>query len=334
MAFKKAAAIKTAQGYKLTWQGENTKEIKIYAAGDSAFLPADKYFIGNGMGGECEVEVDFDERAYFILESADGSKIRTAERLKKAEKIRNFRDIGGYPTNDGGWVKWGVLYRSGAHDKASQNDLQLLQSLGVKSVIDYRSTREFTESPDRKADGIIYLSNPPFPENAGAADVLHFNIENEQKVDEGLIECNRVLATAEESFKAYHQLFKNALNDERVPFLQHCTAGKDRVGVGVCCMLLTLGVDKETIIEDYLLSNLGKLSRDELKVIFDAQGKVLNEDEAKAADALMGVKTMYLEKFLEIVERDYADFNEFLQKALGITAEEIQIFRDKYTERF
>ena len=332
MAFYSANTEKTKNGYQISWKGINVDEVEIYAATVNTFQPTAENYITKGQGGCCEVNVDFDQRAYFILKAQDGSKIRTAVRKITTDGIKNFRDIGGYQAKDGRWVKWGLLYRSAAHDQASENDLKLIQQLGIKSVIDYRSSREFKEAPDKRADGVVYLSNPPFPENAGAADVLHFDTKSEEKAIFGMLECNRVLATAEDSFKAYRKLFQSALDDELVPTVQHCTAGKDRVGVGVCCMLLALGVDENIVMEDYLLSNADKLPIEKLTAAMNKKGKPMPLERIKAMDALLGVRAEYLQEFLNIVKSNYATFDDFLIKALGLTEEEINSFRDKYLE--
>lgn len=330
MPFMKADTVKTADGYKISWSGENTEKIKIYAAAKNDFLPAEDNFLTTVQGGECEVKVDFPERAYFILQSADGSRIRTAVRLIKTDKIKNFRDIGGYLADDGRRVKWGMLYRSAAHDTASDEDLKLIKELGIKSVIDYRTSREYTEAPDKKIDGVSYISDPPFPENAGAADVLHFDHKSEQGAIGGMINCNYVLATADDSFKAYHKLFETALDDKMVPTLQHCTAGKDRVGVGVCCMLWALGVDNETIMEDYLLSNYGKLP---IEKLMGKKAAYMSEDQLKAIDALLGVRKEYLAKFIDTVDANYPTREAFLTEAIGLSRDEIKEFQDKFLER-
>ncbi len=330
MPFLKADTVKTDCGYKITWLGENIGKIKIYAAAKNDFLPAEDNFLTDAQGGECTVKVSFPERAYFILKAEDGAAIRTAVRLLKTEKIKNFRDIGGYLAKDGRRVKWGMLYRSAAHDVATDNDLKFVEELGIKSVVDYRTSREYTDAPDRRIDGVSYISDPPFPENAGAADVLHFDHKSEQGAIEGMLNCNYVLATAEDSFKAYHKLFEIALDDKMVPTLQHCTAGKDRVGVGVCCMLWALGVDEDTIMEDYLLSNYGKLPVEKL---MGAKAAKMSEDSLKAIDALLGVRKEYLGKFLDTVKAKYGTPEAFLTKAIGLTEDEIKAFQDKYLER-
>ncbi len=49
--------------------------------------------------------------------------------------------------------------------------------------------------------------------------------------------------------------FKTLMEADKTPLMFHCTAGKDRAGFAAALFLAALGVDRETIIEDYMLTN-------------------------------------------------------------------------------
>jgi protein-tyrosine phosphatase len=59
----------------------------------------------------------------------------------------NLRDIGGYRTTDGQWVRMGVVYRSQALS-LSPADLAVVDNLGITADYDLRTTEEIAESPD------------------------------------------------------------------------------------------------------------------------------------------------------------------------------------------
>ena len=81
---------------------------------------------------------------------------REAHRLLNFEGIPNFRDLGGYPTDDGRQVKWGVLYRAGTFAHASRADQSDLVKLKLTRLIDFRSSAEKTEEPNQLPDPVTF----------------------------------------------------------------------------------------------------------------------------------------------------------------------------------
>ena len=52
------------------------------------------------------------DRWYFDLKPAHGADLVTADRALHLATAPNFRDVGGYRTADGRWVRMGLVYRS------------------------------------------------------------------------------------------------------------------------------------------------------------------------------------------------------------------------------
>ena len=82
------------------------------------------------------------------------------ERRVALEGQPNFRDLGGYPTDDGRSVKWGLLYRSGALHKLTEADLEKLRARRIAKVIDLRADSEVAKAPDRVPAGARALRLP------------------------------------------------------------------------------------------------------------------------------------------------------------------------------
>lgn len=66
---------------------------------------------------------------------------------------------------------------------------------------------------------------------------------------------NTLLVTDPLCISRYRKLFSLLQNEENIPLMFHCSAGKDRTGMAAALVLSSLGVDEETILDDYLLSN-------------------------------------------------------------------------------
>ena len=146
-----------------------------------------------------------------------------------------------------------------------------------------------------------------------------------------LIAANVRLAKEDYPHQVYRQHLQTALDPAKTPIVKHCTAGKARVGVGSATMLLALGVPRETIIEDYLLSNYNQISADTLKNAV-ASGKEISEEQLKMFEALAKVRAEYLQAFFDQIDEAYGGTEGYLKEALGLTEEELQQFQDLYLE--
>src|SRR5690606_17096622 len=80
-----------------------------------------------------------------------------AERVVPLEQGSNFRDIGGYATLDGKRVRQGLIYRSGATPMLTDSDLERVRALGLRNMIDLRSSEERALAPTR-IEGVPYTA--------------------------------------------------------------------------------------------------------------------------------------------------------------------------------
>ena len=330
--FQEASVVRQNGQLVISWAGQGLEKVDIYQADTPDFDETTGKLLASGAGSPYTLSAPADERLYFLLTGAGGARIRIAERVIPMDNLVNFRDLGGYLTADGRRTKWGKLLRSAAHDGLTDRDVALLQKMGLKTVVDYRSTTEEQQRPDREIDGVTYLHTRPF-EDPNATQILDASIKMENAEDAVgmLIAANVRLAKEDYPHQVYRQLLQTALDPAKTPIVQHCTAGKDRVGVGSATMLLALGVPRETIIEDYLLSNYNQISADTLKNAV-ASGKEISEEQLKMFEALAKVRAEYLQAFFDQIDEAYGGTEGYLKEALGQTEEELQQFQDLYLE--
>ena len=79
----------------------------------------------------------------------------------KLQKLKNTRELGGYPTSDGRTVKNNMLIRSGHLANASDDDIKTLtEKYGLRTVVDLRIDNEINEKPDNLTDEINYIRIP------------------------------------------------------------------------------------------------------------------------------------------------------------------------------
>ncbi len=163
----------------------------------------------------------------------------------------NIRDLGGYPTKNGGQTRWRTLFRADGISNLPTSSKDVLIDEGVKTVVDLRGTRELREEPNAFLDthGVAYRSHNV----AGDGAVSSWG--DRPIPDDSSVRLSMLYtAILDKRGEALRDTLKSLAEPNALPALFHCTAGKDRTGVLSALILGIAGVPDETIIEDYVLS--------------------------------------------------------------------------------
>lgn len=218
----------------------------------------------------------------------------------------NFRDLGGYLGSDGRPLRWQQLFRSDHLAGLTEADRAVLGPLGLARALDFRGQTE--------RGAALY-------ELPGTA--VH-SLAIEPMVGERLREiadAGQTLTSAV-AVEVMHELYRSFVNDQAHRFAQffghlldaegpvvfHCTAGKDRTGFAAALALLALGVSREVVMEDYLLTN----------TVF--QPPPLPEDAGlhEAARVTWAVQESFLTESLQVVDEDHGGVERYLGERLGL----------------
>lgn len=218
----------------------------------------------------------------------------------------NFRDLGGYETTDGKTVKYGMAYRSDDLHRLDEADLATLDGLGLRTVVDFRDQQETSRLPDRLPRSVEH--RVAIPIEAGKLLVGFSERELTRPRAIGVM-ISVYRALVHEFQPAFGRLFRLLADPARLPLLFHCTAGKDRTGFAAALFLSALGVDREDVYADYLLSN------ELLKARF-----VPGVDYDDALQPMYGVERTYLDAAFEVVDNSYGGVEKYLRDALGVDA--------------
>ncbi|MEP5569840.1 MAG: tyrosine-protein phosphatase [Halioglobus sp.] len=260
---------------------------------------------------------------------------REAHRLLNFEGIDNFRDLGGYATSDGKTVKWGKLFRSANFSETSRADQKVLDSLALKSLVDFRSAAEKEEEPNQLP------KSPPFevieiPTMDGGDNSVGEEIMARFKSgdfadfdpDRFMIDANRQFtSTFTPQFSEFMQI---VLDAQGQPIVWHCSAGKDRTGFAAAILLRILGVPQDVVMQDYMLSREYSLAarKKELMLVRVLQG----EEAADKIAVLLGVEEAWLEAAFEAIDEQYGSFDNYVHQALGLDETDIAHLRDTLLE--
>ena len=172
-----------------------------------------------------------------------------SERHHPFEGCFNFRDIGGYEGLNGRKVRWGSYFRAGRQDRMTQTDLARVAEFGIKTQIDLRRSDEVRDQSRGPLEGMgsRYAWHPIIP-NDGSERL------NNVVGDTG-ISGERYLRYLDFDPAPWSGIFDIMADAGQHPLLIHCTAGKDRTGVTTALLLSILGVDRDVIEADYVLTN-------------------------------------------------------------------------------
>ncbi len=244
------------------------------------------------------------------------------ERHYPFEGCFNFRDIGGYLNQDGKRVKKGFYFRAGRQDRMSDKDLSLLSDLKISTQIDLRKPDEVLDQGKGplEAMGTKYINIAVIPE--GGSDQLS------RLVGDTGISGERYLGYLEFGPTSWLRLFGILANEDNLPVVLHCTAGKDRTGVSTAFLLSVLGVSREVIEADYLLTNLD--TERQADFIESTVGYPEGYDRERMM-AIAGVPETAMRDFLDGVESKWGTVVEYLEK-IGVTQEQMETIRTNFLE--
>lgn len=222
----------------------------------------------------------------------------------------NFRDIGGTPTSDGP-VRRGLVYRSAVLSGLDPAGQQALENLGVTDVFDLRGELEITRDGRDRVPRSVTVTVAPFhpedgtlPVHEAAAD--HAEPKTPLDRSRAYYAAIPVFGPAQRSVATVMRTIARTEGS----VLVHCAAGKDRTGWTIATLLTILRADRDTIMQEYLLSNAATASlRDWLREKY--------ADNFDADDALLGVDESYLVTAWGSVDRNFGSFDGYLA-AIGI----------------
>ena len=229
----------------------------------------------------------------------------------------NARDLGGLPTMDGRTIRPGLLLRSGELAGITEPDAQTLTEYPLRTVVDFRTDLEREQKPDRVLPGVQYV-HCPIVQQAAAGRERAF-----------MCELYRSLVTQAFSIAHYRQFFALLLAQTDGALLYHCTAGKDRVGVGTMLLLTALGVDWPVIVENYLITNERMAASTDclLTAVVDYD---LSEAEREVIRTFDRADAAFLTAARDAVAERYGSVDAFLTQALGVGAAERAALRARY----
>jgi protein-tyrosine phosphatase len=243
--------------------------------------------------------------------------------LVKKQKIvlpgfYNLRDLGGYPVRSGGSTS-GRILRGDCLTAVSEQDQKFLADYGLRTVIDLRNAAERERIPRnfQHCADIVYHEVPLIPENNFAS----FAGPPESFTLGGMYIA--ILDNAQAAILQVFRIISRAGKDNSGRILIHCTAGKDRTGIFAALLLEIAGVDRETIIRDYALTDENFFPVQHIL----RQNSGVPAGEEALADELLYARPQSMEIMLAHVQKAYGGAEKYLTR-IGLIPAELETIID------
>ena len=254
------------------------------------------------------------------------------------EKLPNTRDLGGMTGTGGCSIRPGRLIRSGQLAEATPADQAELVRR-IELVVDFRNNEEHVNVPDPEMPGVAQIHLPILE---GKAPGITNDEESRRAAMRSLFEDpekpKAVMTHIYEEFvsKPYclgkYREFMMLLAEEREKaVLWHCAAGKDRAGFGSVLVEALLGVSREDIIEDYMITNV--YLEEVIEKMTDEHARLTGLTDRVHREAMgymFGARIELIQAALNKTDELYGGFDGLFENGLKIPHEVLDRMRSMY----
>lgn len=263
----------------------------------------------------------------------------------KVKGLKNTRDLSSLSDLSGLNIKSKIIFRSGRIDKVSEKRRnKFFQDNNITKVIDLRNEVEISEARTIR-----------FPENVQNVKLpilskAFFGITHEKKMskaltvdsvkkastvgeDKYLTSMYQDILTNVESQQLIRQLFQIIIDSNEGAVLYHCQTGKDRTGIVSMLILNILGVDEETIIEDYMASQYFNRKYIKSRLFLLSIAFFIKKDLRRLLVQMLGAKKEYMRDTINFIKYKYGSIEDYLINIIKLTKEDLLKIREKLLNR-
>ncbi len=254
-------------------------------------------------------------------------------RVLGLEGAANFRDIGGYITSKGRRVRWGRVYRSNRLSELSPADCARLDARGLATIFDLRVEKERAQDPTCwSCEGLAVRTYPPGRKKPLVEMAARY--QGDEAGAQALMA--EFYASLPHTLAHVFGAVVRDLAGGAAPCVIHCSAGKDRTGIAVALILLALGVPRETVVEDYALTDsLRRPDTDMTRAVAPGRqdASVRSRFSPEAVAVMMSAPPRFIETAFASMEERYGSIDSYLRSALDLDAAILERLKAELLER-
>lgn len=243
----------------------------------------------------------------------------------------NFRELGGYTVNDGRTIPHNIFFRSGALNLLNKEELAEFDKLSIRFILDLRTKEEVSENPDPFFEDVEYLRYSGVLSQKG--EDIDFSPNGMRQIgSKGKDQLSKLTEYYKQmpfNNEAIRVLIQN-VSSYNTPLLFHCASGKDRTGIAAMLILLLLGADEQTVIEDYILSNV-YLKEDIEKEMVLYQNLIKKDPSLqKLLLMLRGVNRDIIIETMNSIKERYVTYDDYFVSEHSLSKTDLIRIRNHY----
>lgn len=246
----------------------------------------------------------------------------------------NFRDLGGMVTQEGQIVKSRRLLRSGELvGLTAQDQAALVEHYRLKTVIDFRTASEAVKKPDDTLAGVQYINLDIMKDVEDLAPnfAIFDKVKHVTEAHAFMKQAYQAMVMDEGAREGYRIFLRQVIELTDGALLFHCFAGKDRSGVAAALLLTLLGVSRDQIMADYMLTNEMRLAQN--KEITEKLIKIgKGPQELAVIDVALSVQPEYLQHLFDYTDERFGSFFAYIQEVLNVSDSDAALLKSKYLE--
>ena len=237
----------------------------------------------------------------------------------------NCRDIGGYAAAEGRRVRSGAIFRCDKLSTLTDSDLEELSDRGIRTVVDFRAAHEVAKDPSRLWSTVTTVAPLPIGEEAAQQSDLISKIISKEVTEFSAIDVGQMyIDMLNERQVQFSQFLQIVADFDQLPALFHCTAGKDRTGIGAALILELLGVERELVLDDYELTNELRTKHRVAQLLPQLEAAGV---DIKAILPILSAPRVSMRAALDHIDSEHGGVERYVADQLGFEPDALEMLR-------